>query len=37
MFKVEGDYIELTAETPSWDPNSMLFGQLETVNLSSDR
>lgn len=29
-FKVEGDYVELTADTPTWDPNSMIFNDLET-------
>jgi hypothetical protein len=30
MYKVEGEYLELTAETPSWDPNSLMFSQLES-------
>jgi hypothetical protein len=30
MYKIEGEYLELTAETPSWDPNSMMFSQLES-------
>jgi hypothetical protein len=26
MYKIEGEYLELTAETPSWgDPNSLVF------------
>jgi hypothetical protein len=31
MYKIEGEYLELTAETPSsWDPNSLMFTQLES-------
>jgi hypothetical protein len=30
MYKIEGEYLELTAETPSWDPNSLMFSQLES-------
>jgi hypothetical protein len=31
-YKIEGEYLELTAETPpsSWDPNSLMFTQLES-------
>mgnify|MGYP003331657373 CR=1 FL=1 len=29
-FKVEGDYIELTTDTPLWDPKSSTFSDLES-------
>lgn len=29
-FKEDGDYLELTAETPDWDPHSMHFSELES-------
>ena len=28
-FKVEGDYLELTAKSPIWDPTSTYFSKLE--------
>lgn len=29
-FKVDGDYLELTAESPIWEPNSHMFQELES-------
>jgi hypothetical protein len=28
-FRVEGDYLELTVESPIWDPHSTIFNDLE--------
>ena len=30
LFKVDGDYLELTSESPIWDPLSTHFVELET-------
>jgi hypothetical protein len=28
-YRVDGDYLGLTAESPIWDPNSTMFNELE--------